>query len=433
MRLVLHSAGKFFLIVTLCCAGMRANAFEASQQVRSPRWRSFPIELVVSDSLFRQNTNIRGDFDGALQRALDKWSSVGIIEFSLSRSDLLNVSNSGVKGDSINLITSAATAENLKLFPKADRSPPATTRIFQYRGRSITEADIVLNPFVQFSTDGTYGTYDLETTLTHEIGHLLGLEHSPQLSSVMYASIAMNGSYATFDSSARDLSESDRAAIRSLYGSRSSEIDCCAGLIGTFDPLPGKPGFKATAWAEDAETGKVAAVGETNGKGELSIDGLESGNYKIFSQGSNSSELSSVLIGNYRLVPEKAPPTFVIPNPNLAGFSLNYVGLNGQVSRSPVSVRAGSTFRLYLGGKKIRSKELEVGFNSPFFKVIAGSRLTMEFANGVDVISVEVQVDGSAVPGEYSVFVGRSNGDRQYLVGGVSLRDSNGIVGISVV
>src|SRR5262249_52725011 len=47
------------------------------------------------------------------------------------------------------------------------------------------EADIVLNTILPFSTSGETGKYDIQSVVTHEIGHFLGLDHAALMSSVM--------------------------------------------------------------------------------------------------------------------------------------------------------------------------------------------------------------------------------------------------------
>ena len=116
--------------------------------------------------------------------------------------------------------------------PTIPTSASAKTRIFYNRKGLITEADIVFNPFQQFSTDGTFGTFDLESTLTHEIGHLLGLHHSAVLGSTMADSFASNGTRGFVDFGPRTLADSDIAAIRDLYGPKPGDEECCAVISG---------------------------------------------------------------------------------------------------------------------------------------------------------------------------------------------------------
>jgi hypothetical protein len=63
--------------------------------------------------------------------------------------------------------------------------------------------------------------FDTETVALHEIGHLLGLDHSTVPRSVMFP---------TYGGARRALSQDDIAGIRSLYGRRGPGLDVLVHL-----------------------------------------------------------------------------------------------------------------------------------------------------------------------------------------------------------
>jgi len=130
-------------------------------------WRKGTVTISVSTSLTSNAPNIAAgaDVSGAIDRSISSWQQVAAISLRRVPSNEQNVSPAGNQGDGISLLTVAGTQENEALFPKGLEDATARTRVFYDARGFITEADIVLNPFLQFSTDGTVGTFDLESTL----------------------------------------------------------------------------------------------------------------------------------------------------------------------------------------------------------------------------------------------------------------------------
>ena len=146
----------------------------AAQTVRKIRWPKKTIELSLSTSLLSPGANIKSDSDvqGAVRRALARWSNLTNINFVVTWSPVTSVSPADA-GDGISLITIATTPENEAF--NSDATTGRTRVFFDPQTGSIAEADISINPRpkaadgaeLQFSTDGTPGTYDLEATFTH--------------------------------------------------------------------------------------------------------------------------------------------------------------------------------------------------------------------------------------------------------------------------
>jgi hypothetical protein len=187
---------------------------------------------------------------------------------------------------------------------------PAATQVGQ-----ILDADVYFNPGdsrVTFATPaalaGAQNAYDLESVLTHELGHSLGFSHSAIWSAMMYpfapAPGTITGTRPTTQQPDAPLGEDDRTGLRVLYPDSMGTIHTGSiqGRILPANPLslPGAPPgvtgiFGAHVVAVDSASGAViggiiggwscTAPGPAQFDGNYEIDRLPVGrSYTLYAE-----------------------------------------------------------------------------------------------------------------------------------------------------
>jgi predicted Zn-dependent protease len=423
-----------------------------SSPERQVKWPTKTIQVAFSTSLTAPSPAIKAETDvlGAVRRALGSWSRAADVTFIETASKAQSVSPTN-NGDGISLITIAATAENLALFGEGNTT--ARTRVFYDPDTGeISEADIVINPYpysaegeaLQFSTDETPGTYDLESTLAHEIGHLLGLNHSAVIGATMQASQALNGTYGLAAVTERTLSEADVAAVRSLYGTKEKTGSIEGRILNSIDGNL-LPATSAHVWIEDRTNGRVMASSLTTAGGRFSINAVPPGNYRAMVEyldglagdpaalsaagdrkaGRQRAFRSVEIASRLSVAANKATPlTYVLVPPQNSPPVLNprFIGINGELSTVPVPVKAGEKLTLYIGGEGVNLiPGSGLVLSSPFLTVDPASLTLQQFQSATPVISFEVSVAANAPPGDYSIRLQSNSGEIAYVVGGLTL------------
>jgi hypothetical protein len=409
----------------------------AAQTSRPIRWPKKTIEVSFSTSLLTPGAHIKPDSDviGAARRALTRWSSLANINFVVVWSAATSVSPADADG--VSLITVADTIENEAF--NSDTTAGRTRVFFDPETGSIAEADIAINPRprtedgaeIQFSTDGTAGTYDLEATFTHEIGHLLGLDHSAVIGSTMQGRQAFNGTFGLPALTERTLSEDDRQKIRSLYGPKQ-RLGRIEGKLadnrtpGALVPLTG-----VNVWAESITTGRVVASDVSDGDGSYRLEGLVPGQYRVMvsprseegisigAQKFRSFEVSNLVTVrpndfsslNHHLVP-----------PQVSNLTPKVIGLNSELSTVPLPLEPGKRVKVYLGGEGVdQVPGTSIVVNSPYFTVDPASLVREQLNAPFPVISIEVQVAANAPFGDYTIRLQSNSGETAFVPGAITI------------
>lgn len=407
--------------------------FEPSAQtVRKIRWPRKTIEIALSNSLLSPGSNVKPDSDvvGAARRALARWSNLSNINFIVTWSNATSISPADA-GDGVSLLTIADTPENEAF--NSDTTTGRTRVFFDRETGNIAEADISINPHpraedgtqLQFSTDGTPGTYDLEATFTHEIGHLLGLDHSAVLSSTMQGRQAFNGTFGLPALTERTLSEDDRQKIRSLYGPkvRLGRIEGRLAdnrVAGSLTPLDG-----VNVWAENVANGRVIASDVTAEDGTYKLEGLAPGQYRVIvAAASDAQKFRSFELSNQVAVKaDVATPL----NSNLVPLQpsvLNprMIGLNAELSTVALPLAPGKRVKIYLGGEGVdQVPGTSISVNSPFFTVDPASLAREQIAAPFPVVSIELQVAANAPFGDYTLRLQSNSGETAFVPGAITI------------
>jgi hypothetical protein len=407
----------FFTIATF------ADAPQTVEPSKTPelRWKKVTIPIAFSNSLLKPNPAIRPDSDiqGAVRRSLDVWEAVANIEFQVTWMDKLSVSPAGNTGDGISLVTIAQTPENLLVFSGDATEISARTRVFFNRRSEISEADIVLNPYQQFSTDGSFGTFDFESTLTHEIGHLLGLEHSTVVGATMNEHQGKNGIFNLSSLSPRTLSEDDITQIRAIYGARDDE-DCCGAVDGKITLSSGKAAKGFDVWLEESETGRVAVGTKINADGSFLLKGLEANKYRIYAQDS-AGNFAGQDLGEIEISKGKTTSFLKKITPAAKDFDVQFTGFNGQLSKLAIPINGGKSYQIYVGGKNLNPEDFRIGTTSPFFTVSSGNITKYDYGKEISVFSFEIKSLSETPLGEYTIFLQKPDGKTEFLTGNLSV------------
>lgn len=274
---------------------------------------------------------------------------------------------------------------------------------------NIQEADIEVDP----AATGNGG--DMETLVEHEVGHLLGLDHSAVLSSVMYPYIQ--------DDAKTTLDGDDILAISSIYPARNFGTATATLRGNVFGS--GAPIFGAQVVAVDGN-GAPAATGLTDRDGKFDIR-VPAGTYSVYVEPLDGPVGPQNLSGVWRDGSDQGFRTDFVPNRKVSvsgGQISESIELRGdgpatinprwigtvtdgkkevKLTSTVTTVRAGDTVTLAVGGDGIVGGLTEFEFLSPSVERVS------EFNYGTNYLWATFHIKPGATPTSVVAIVRNGN------------------------
>lgn len=287
----------------------------------------------------------------------------------------------------------------------------AVTPVFFYSNGRIADADVLFNGYgYQFTTSGTPGRFDVADVGTHELGHLLGLDHTGWAGASMYPYVDPTTILH------RSLSLDEVRGLRHAY-----PAGVFSKITGSVERQDGTDVKGAHVVVRDA-TGRTAGATITNTSGNFSLRSLTAGDWTVYatpldqpvSAGNltgpfavhtdfQSTMLGTVTVGSGATV--AAGVVTVYPDAELS--------LGRPVDVYPLRAEAGATTTMLVRG---------VGLDATCTLMSSDPTILVtpvDWTGGW--VQFETTVPANAAPGHLDLVVQNAAGDRSILVAGVEI------------
>lgn len=372
----------------------------------------------------------------AVQNAMQTWAFSPI---GLEAQKTTSKASWGLDG--VNLISFADTPQNRSVL-NVNEARGATLRWWSRASGSgywrLGEVDIILDPQSRFATDGRPGAYDLTGVLAHELGHALGLSHTPVASAVMWPYCSKG------ETRARVADPDDVNALYALYGDPD---DAQTGTIeGTVTASAGGPVFGAHVVATDSD-GVVRGSALTDTDGSFSLALLPPGGYTLFVEPINKEHTTGTFSYDYYHKAQRvfhstfvggSQPRSISVSPGQVvtldpirveaqpdQMDIQYVGGSedgsdfSNLNAHALTIPAGSYTNLLLVGEGLEDVT-RIQASGPDVTFETNDISTEPWTQGYSGLYVPMSVRASAKPGGRNIYVYRSGGVAAY-VGGIKV------------
>ncbi len=264
---------RALVVAAVLCVGSLAGAhlrlFDSALGVylhwKSPHSISFVIQAQGSDDI------AGGSHFTALRNAADAWNELDGTAFQLVEDqDSASQARTDWQADDLHLLAFDET--NSSGFFPAFTGIVAITPIFYTGAGRILDADVLFNGATYaFTTSGEVARFDVQSVATHELGHLLGLDHSGWGGASMYPYVDVERV------SQRSLSRDEHNGMRDAY----PEVGA-GSLRGSIRRAQGNTFVKGAHVVVRDALGRTAGSDLTDAAGNYRIHGLASDLYELF-------------------------------------------------------------------------------------------------------------------------------------------------------